>query len=143
MKKFIVAPLLAAVAMFVWGFIYWGAPHLVPYRALSTVSDPDATTLTVEKLFPASGTYLLPSPLLGEEKMSALARRSPSVEIHLTKESFVSSEMGKVMVGDFIYVFVFSLLLSVLLCGVAKAFERWTCRVKFCAFLGDLAQAIW
>lgn len=56
MKKFIVAPLLAAVAMFVRGFIYGGAPHLGPYRALSTVSDPDATTLAVQKLFPASGT---------------------------------------------------------------------------------------
>ena len=81
--------------------------------------------------------------------MSALARRSPSFEIHLTKESFVSREMGKVMVGGFIYVFVLSVLLSVLLCGLAKAFERWTCRVQFCAFLGlivalgDLAQAIW
>lgn len=56
MKKFIVAPLLAAVAMFVWGFIYGGVPHLVPYRTLSTVSDPDANALAVEKLFPASGT---------------------------------------------------------------------------------------
>ena len=81
--------------------------------------------------------------------MSALARRSPSFEIHLTKESFVSREMGKVMVGGFIYVFVLAILLSLLLYALAKAFERWICGVKFCAFLGlivalgDLAQAIW
>ncbi len=149
MKKFILAPLLAALAMFVWGFIYWGAPHLVPYRALSTVSDPDATALAVGKLFPSSGSYLLPSPMLGEEKMTALAKRGPSVELHLTKESFGSAEMGKVMAGGFVHVFVLAVLLSVLLCGLAKAFERWTCRVKFCAFLGflvalcDLGQALW
>ncbi len=106
MKKFIVAPLLAAVAMFVWGFIYGGAPHLVPYRTRSTGSDLNATALAVEKLFPAAGTELPPSPLLGEEKMSALAKRGPSGEVHLTKESLGSGEMGKVMSGGFVYVFV-------------------------------------
>ena len=38
--------------------------------------------------------------------MSALARRGPSIEVHVTKESFGSGEMGKVMVGGFVYVFV-------------------------------------
>ena len=81
--------------------------------------------------------------------MSALARRGPSIEVHVTKESFGSGEMGKVMSGGFIYVFVLAILLSLLLCGLAKAFERGICRVQFCAFLGlivalgDLAQAIW
>jgi len=149
MKKFVVAPLLAALAMFIWGFAYWGAPHLVPYRALATVADPDATALAVGKLFPASGAYLLPNPVLGEEKMQALAQRGPSVEVHITKESLGSAEMGKVMATGFSHGFVLALLLTVMLCALSKAFERWTCRVKFCAFLGflvaicDLGAAIW
>lgn len=105
-EKSIVAPLLPAIAMFVWGFIDWGEPHVVPNRALSTVSDPDATPLAVGKLFPAAGTELLPSPLLGEAKINALAKRGPSIEVHVTKESFGSGEMGKVMIGGFVYVFV-------------------------------------
>jgi hypothetical protein len=149
MKKFVLAPFLAALAMFTWGFVYWGAPHLVPYRALATVADPDATALAVGKLFPTSGAYLLPSPVLGDEKMQELAKRGPSVEVHITKESFGSAEMGKVMATGFVHVFVLALLLSVMLCGLTKAFECWTCRVKFCAFLGflvavcDLGAAIW
>ena len=30
-----------------------------------------------------------------------------------------------------------------LLCGLAKAFERGICRVKFCAFLGLIAAAFY
>ena len=42
-----------------------------------------------------------------------------------------------------------ALLLTIMLCGLEKSFERWTCRVKFCAFLGlfvgvcHLGGAIW
>lgn len=47
MKKFVLAPVLAALAMFVWGFIYWGAPHHLPYKGLGTVADESATALAV------------------------------------------------------------------------------------------------
>ena len=30
-----------------------------------------------------------------------------------------------------------------LLCGLAKAFERWICGVKFCAFLGLIVAAFY
>lgn len=51
--------------------------------------------------------------------------------------------MGKVIVGGFVYVFVLAIRISVLLCGLVKAFERWICRVKFCAFLGLIAAAFY
>ena len=149
MKKFLLGPALAALAMFVWGFIYWGTPHHLPYQALGTVADEGATALAVGKLFPASGTYLLPSPLIGDDKMNELALRGPSVEVHIVKESFGSAEMGKLMAMGYAHVFVISLLLTIMLCGLEKAFECWTSRVKFCAALGllvatcDLGNTIW
>ena len=57
-------------------------------------------------LRPTRGTELLPSPLLGEAKINALAKRGPSIEVHVTKESFGSGEMGKVMSGGFVDVVV-------------------------------------
>ena len=63
--------------------------------------------------------------------------------VHLTKESFGSGEMGKVIVGGFVYVFVLAIRLSVLLRGLVKAFERWTCRVKSCAVLCLIAAAFY
>ena len=149
MKKFVLAPVLAALAMFVWGFIYWGTPHHVPYKALATVPDAGATAEAIGKLLPVSGAYLLPSPVLGEDKMNELAKRGPSVEVHITKEGYGAAEMGKIMALGYAHVFVIALLLTVMLCGLEKAFERWTCRVKFCAALGllvaicDLGSAIW
>ncbi len=149
MKKFVLAPVLSALAMFVWGFIYWGTPHHLPYKALGTVPDEGATAAAVGKLFPASGTYLLPSPLLGEDKMNELALRGPSVEVHIMKEGYGGAEMGKTMAVGFAHVLVISVLLTVMLCGLEKAFQGWTCRVKFCALLGllvavcDLGNVVW
>jgi hypothetical protein len=149
MKKFLLGPALAALAAFVLGFLYWGLPHHLPYKALGTVADDSATALAIGKMFPASGVYMLPSPLLGEAKMNELAARGPSVEIHITKEPFTGADMGKCMALGYLHMFVLCVVLSCLLCGLEKAFERWTCRVKFCAALGllvatcDLGYAIW
>ena len=63
--------------------------------------------------------------------------------VHLTKESFGSGEMGKVIVGGFVDVFVLAIRISVLLCGLVKALERWTCRAKSCAVLGLIVAAFY
>lgn len=149
MKKFVLAPALAALAIFVWGFLYWGAPHLLPYKALRTVDDPSATALALGQMFPRTGTYLVPSPVLGEAKMNELAARGPMVEVHITKEPFTNADMGKCMAVGFAHMFAVCLLLTIILGTLAKAFVCWTCRVRFCAAIGllvatcDLGQAIW
>ncbi|MBI5767634.1 MAG: hypothetical protein HZA93_07550 [Verrucomicrobia bacterium] len=149
MKKHLLGPALAALAAFTLGFLYWGLPHHLPYKTLGKVADESATALAIGQLFPASGAYLLPSPLLGEEKMNELALRGPSVEVHITKEGYGGAEMGKIMALGYAHVFVLSVVLSFILCGLEKSFQRWTCRVKFCAAIGllvatcDLGAAIW
>jgi hypothetical protein len=148
MKKFVLAPVLAALAMFFWGFLYWSAPPLLPYKTLATVADESATALAIGKLFPSSGAYLIPSPLSGEEKMLELAKRGPSVEVHIRKESVPAMD-PTVLLKGYAQMLVIAALLTGLLCRLEKSFERWTCRVKFCAAigllvaLGDLGQAIW
>ena len=63
--------------------------------------------------------------------------------VHLTKENFGSGEMGNVIVGGFFDVFVLAIRISVLLCGLVKALERWTCRAKSCAVLGLIVAAFY
>ena len=63
--------------------------------------------------------------------------------VHLTKENFGSGEMGNVIVGGFVDVFVLAIRISVLLCGLVKAFERWTCRVQSCAVRGLIVAAFY
>lgn len=149
MKKFLLAPFLAALATFFLGFLYWGAPHHLPYKGLGTVADEGATALAIGKLFPASGAYLLPSPPAGEDKMNELALRGPSVEVHILKESFSGADMGKCMGLGFAHMFVLSLLLAIILTRLEKSLVCWTCCVKFTAFLGlivavgELGNSIW
>ena len=57
-------------------------------------------------MFPASGAYLLPSPLDGDDKMNELAARGPSMEVHIIKEPFTNADMGKCMALGFIHMFV-------------------------------------
>ncbi len=148
MKKFVLAPALAALAMFLWGFLYWGTPHHLPYKTLSTVADESATALAVGKLFPATGVYLIPSPLSGDEKMAELTKRGPSVEVHIRKEGRAAMD-PMVLLAGYVHMLVLAVMLTGLLCGLEKAFVKWTCRVKFCAGIGllvaicDLGHAIW
>jgi len=149
MKKFLLAPFLAALAAFFLGFIYWGLPPLLPYRALGPVADESATALALGRMFPVSGAYLIPSPLAGEAKMTELAKRGPMVEVHITKEPMTDAMQARCMAFGFAHEFAICLLLTILLTFLEKSFERWTCRVKFMAFLGlivavcDLGNAIW
>ncbi len=149
MKKFLLGPALAALATFLLGFIYWGLPPHLAYKALGSVSDVSATALAVGNMFPKTGAYLLPSPLDGEERMNELSARGPMVEVHVTKEPFTSADMGKTMALGFVHMLVLAVLLSFVLCGLEKSFVRWTCRVKFSAAIGllvavcDLGQVIW
>ena len=141
--------MLAALVIFFFGFIYWGLPPHLAYKGLGSVPDVSATALAVGKLFPASGAYLLPSPLDGDEKMTELSARGPSVEVHIVKEPLAGAEMGKVMAMGYLHMFVICLLLTIILSRLDLAFKCWTCRVKFCATLGllvatcDFGQAIW
>ena len=149
MKKFLLAPALAALAIFVWGFIYWGLPHYLPYKSLGQVTDDSATALAIGKMFPASGAYLIPSPRLGEAKMGELALRGPTVEVHISKEPIRSADQARRMAFGFVHLFVICLLLTFILSKFEKAFETWMCRVMFCVTLGVLAgiyefsQVIW
>jgi hypothetical protein len=148
MKKFVLAPALAALAMFVWGFLYWGAPHHLPYQTLGRVDDESATALALGKLFPTTGAYLLPSPTLAEDKLAPLVQRGPSAQVYITKEGMALMDPALLLKG-YLHMFVLAVMLTGMLCGLEKAFERWTCRVKFCAAIGglvatcDLGAAIW
>lgn len=149
MKKYLLGPMLAALAIFVWGFAFWGLPHYLPYRALGSVEDASVTALAIGKMFPLSGACLIPSPTLGEAKSGALALRGPTVEVHLFKEPFTGADQARSMAFGFVQLLVICLLLAFVISKCEKAFKTWMCRVMFCVTLGvlagtyELSQTIW
>ena len=50
----------AAVALFVFGFLYWGISPL-PYTALNATDDEAAAIKDIRRVFPDTGAYLVPS----------------------------------------------------------------------------------
>lgn len=148
MKKFVLAPFLAALAMFMWGFVYWGLPHFLPYQGLQRVADDAAVGTELNKLFPVTGAYLLPSMALGEEKAGELMKRGPIAQVIITKEGMRPMD-PVLMARGFGHMFVLALMLAIVLVRFENSFTNFASRVKFSAAIGlfvgvcHLGNAIW
>lgn len=111
MKKFIVAPLLAALVMFLWGFVYYGVSAF-PYQALQATNGDVGPQLNA--LFPASGTYVIPDPRGDKAEAEKLVQRGPIATVHIHREG--AKSMDPLMLArGFGLEFVSCLLLAVLL----------------------------
>lgn len=85
MKTFFIAPALAALALFVFGAVYWMSPF--PYITLTPVGDNAAAATTLAQIFPATGTYLIPGPDVADrELLTELHRRGPLASVQFIKE---------------------------------------------------------
>jgi hypothetical protein len=148
MKKFVLVPALAALAIFFWGFLYWGTPHYLPYHALGQLPNEAGTASAMGQLFPASGSYLIPNPTAGNENMAAQMKRGPTVEIHIVKEGMAAMD-ARMLVKGYLHGFAICVLLMIVLVRFRAALPTGWSRVKLCACIGlfvvmaDLADAIW
>jgi hypothetical protein len=133
MKKYLVGPALAALAMFVFGAVYWMSPF--PYKVLGRVADDSGAAQTLAGIFPETGTYLLPGAYLDEKTMTELYKSGPSVLVQFVKEGHPVME-PVVFVKGYLHNFVVCLLLAVLLVRAEASFRGYWCRVIFSAMVG-------
>ncbi len=147
MKKFLLAPLLAALAMFFWGFVFWA---LLPFPYSTVKTAPDAAIAALQATFPESGTYLIPSPHTPDEALIAeQAKRGPSATIHLVKEGMDPMPPSMLLTG-YLHELVSCLLLAFLMHKAAPSFKGYWGRVQFSvgvglliAIFGNLSDPIW
>jgi hypothetical protein len=139
MKKFVLGPALAALAMFLFGAIYWMSPF--PYKTLRSVANDSAAGLALAQLFPETGTYLVPGPNLNQKQMGELYKRGPSVEVQFVKEGHDAMEPAVFLKG-YVHYFVVSLLLAALLAKAAASLRGYCSRVSFCALVGVAGSAL-
>lgn len=142
MKKFVLAPALAALVMFFWGFIYYGVSG-IPYRALE---DSSSLAAAVSAL-PADGTYLTPDPRGPEEAMAEAMKTGPFAMVHFRK---IPEAMGPIMLKGYLHEFVCCLLVVVLLVRCQSSLDSFRCRLMFVSVIGILialfshgSAAIW
>jgi len=142
MKKLILGSFLASLALFFWGFIYYGISG-IPYNFLGQSSD--AVALSLKESFPADGTYLFPDP--GTDNMEELQKRGPIATVHIKRDGLANpmSMMGK----GFVHGWIYSLLLALLLKQICKR-TGYGGRVGFVvlvavtgAFASRFGDAVW
>lgn len=131
MKKLLVAPLLAALAMFVWGFVYYGLSG-VPYKALQPAQDVGPA---LDKLFPTSGTYIVPDPRTEDEEEAKRLEKGPFATVHIKKGGMPMMD-PVVLVKGFLLEWISCLLMAVAL-GVARV-KGYTTRLTFIVLVGFL-----
>jgi hypothetical protein len=149
MKRFVLGVILAALAMFLWGMLYWGANPL-PYTSWKRATDDVAAGQALLQYFPENGTYYIPGMYHDKETLSRMFEQGPVAFVHmLRREGRPMMDPSIMIKGIVLYLFV-ALLMAWLLRLAAPALPSYGSRVKFMALaaltatmLIDLGDAVW
>ena len=148
MGRFFFGSFLAALAMFTWGFLFYGISPVMS-AVVKTVDDDAATQKIMREQFAESGTYFLPGPALPPEQMSALHEAGPLALITIRQEGAPAMD-PKLMGAGFLHQWATCLLLAVLLSQASPGLGGYWGRVGFIALAGftaaffiDYGTTIW
>jgi hypothetical protein len=140
MKRLILGSLLAAVAMFFWGFLYWAASPFT-YQIMRPAPNDQALAKAIGEALPASGLYLLPHPTQGtEEERTARFKAGPLLQVNLQKQG-VDVVSGSVFFWGFVHMLLCSFLMALVLRIAAPALPSFATRFQAAALAGLAAAA--
>lgn len=134
--------LLAAVVVFVWGFLFWGLPIINP---IDSGVDGAKAQEALKQLVPAGkdGVYFVPA-MPGDqmtEEWAALHRQGPLVTL-IVRQAGAPPMAPTVFLLGFLHNFVTACLIGLLLSKVVGALPSYGARLAFVALAG-LAATIW
>jgi hypothetical protein len=148
MGRLFLGSVLAAVAMFMWGFVFYVVSPAMG-AVIKTVDDTAATQAVLREHFTESGTYFIPGPDLPEEQMNRLHQAGPLVMIHIRQEGAPPMD-PMVLFWGFVHQWVTCLLLGLLLMKAAPALAGYWARAGFLTLAGfaaalfiDYGATIW
>ena len=154
MKQLALACPLAAVAMFLWFFVWWA---MLPFQAMVISSLPDEPALTqaLQTSIPDSGVYFLPFTGMSaetpaeQEAFLERHRQGPLVQIFYRRAGVDIADGTFILLGMAHYLAT-ALLLGILLRQAGSALPGYGQRVRFCTLVGalaalccDLANPVW
>ena len=119
MNKPISAAFITAAVLFVFGFLYW-AVNPLPYSALNQVKSEGISQLTVAKLFPESGAYLIPGP--GPKSQERL-EKGPAILLSIDHTPSAEGAPLDLFIG-FLHNLATAFLLALILSKVKENGER-------------------
>ncbi len=149
MKRLLLGIVLATLAMFAWGMLYWGANPL-PYTTWKHATDDVAAGKALLAYFPENGTYYVPSMDHDKATLTRLMAQGPVAFVHMLRREGRQLMDPSIMVkGLFLYLVV-SWLLALLLRTAAPALPTYGGRVKLALLAAlvavlmiDVGDAVW
>jgi hypothetical protein len=150
MKQTLVGAAVAAVAMFLWGFLFWGATD-IPYKAvMRAVPDEPAFAQKLTEALPETGVYLVPSPSSGlsQDEMTKRMGAGPVAQVIFIREG-VGVGAG-VFVWGYVHMFVTAVLAGLFLRAARPAAVSYGSRFNLVLLAGlagsvfsNLGKPIW
>jgi hypothetical protein len=147
MKKAI-AILAAAFAVYMWGFLFWGASTL-PYQAWERAADDSAAQQAIREHFPRNGFYGIPSVQHDAATLETLATTGPTALVVVTAADGRPPMVPSVLIFGFLHMILVTALVAALLSciGGALSFGR---KVQLTVLVGVISavqsqfgDAIW
>lgn len=137
--------LAASVALYMWGFVYWG---MGPYATMiwKQANDGSAAAEALKTHFPENGVYMVPAmangdAMLSPEEMEQQFSAGPVAMVHMTAVDGRPAFAPSIMIGGAVANLAFIVVVAVLLRMVATSLPRYLDRVQFVAVAG-LACAV-
>ncbi|QDT96452.1 hypothetical protein [Gimesia aquarii] len=149
MKRTVLGIIIAAIVLYVWGFIYWGfGPYSTMIWKKST--DDVAAGKALLEYFPQNGTYFVPSFDQDQKTVETLYEAGPVAFVHMLSINGSSMADFSIMIKGFFLNLVVIILIAILLKQVCAALPKYLDRVKFVALAGlisaiftDFGDAVW
>lgn len=134
MKKIILASVLGALTMFLWGAISWIA---LPWHTstMHSLSNEDAVAQLIKSSNPPNGTYMIPGFANDKVARDAKAKQGPIVHMYYQNEG--QDPMSAMFFIKGIALDVLVLLLAVsMLSKISWSLATYSNRVKFMTMIG-------
>ncbi len=132
-----IAVLAAAIAVYIWGFVYWGATT-IPYQVLETTSDDAAAQQAIRAHFPRNGVYALPSVLHDAESLESLSMAGPTAFVFVTAADGRPSMVPSIMIFGFLQGLAVAALVAVLLSWAGAGFS-FGCKLNLALLAGVIS----
>lgn len=140
MVRVILGSLVAAVAMFVIGFIFFG-PIGLSRLASAEVDDMQAAAVqqTLAANLPRTGTYFIPSAE-SSAAQTVMYGQGPIATIHYNTGGFAAMDAAT-LVGGLVFNFVVALLIGAALIGIDRRVADFGSRARVAAIVAVAATA--
>jgi len=141
MIRVIWGSLVAAVAMFIIGFIFYGPLGL---KTLATKSVDDAPALAIQQVLkanlPQTGTYMIPNDTRSGGQ-TAMYGTGPIATVHYNSSGFVAALDPATIGKGFLFNFVVALLIGLALIGIDGRVTDFGSRARVEAIIGIAGSA--